>query len=188
MAPRPIRDQFEINGTYTAGKQPSDYWNLKMKTMEVPQAIVNNNRQLFNALDTIDTSRRSSGQIMNLYGHLKYGTEMLKEYVFEDIRQNKFNGNPSRKTCLFCFDTTLDPKEYVEKMGIAVNERFLLEIEAIASKSIYLRTRPSKLNCNLSVIEDIEKRAVEYWRGSDVVDFDTEILLNGEFKIIKLIE
>lgn len=177
--------QFEVGKTYPAGKQINRYWQRKQEN-EISSNKLNELKPLYEALDKIDPSKTAFEILKRKISSLDYNNFWLKEYVFEHIRSSNFANAPSRKTCLFCFDNSLEPNKYIAKMGISAISRTLIEIEISEEKSSFLRVRPSILNCNLQTIPEMEKRAIRYWEGIDTIDFDTEILLSGEFSVTRI--
>ena len=43
-------------------------------------------------------------------GRLQYVAELLKEYVFENVRRVHFSERPSRRNCMYLFDTSEDSR------------------------------------------------------------------------------
>lgn len=183
------RDQFEVDKTYLAGARLSDYWQGKLKQDWIKLAALPSNlKPLISTLDLIDTSKQASQGLRGLADLQLYSGELLKEYVFEEIRSIEFLDAPSRKQCLFCFDTSLDPHDYFREMKIETSGRLLIEIEGISAKSKHLRVMPSLLNCNTASVMDMQKIAKKYWAGFSQAVLDSEVLFAGEFQIKKVFE
>jgi hypothetical protein len=180
------KEQFELNKEYYVGSRPSDYWRSKIhppiKNVDL------NDHAVLKIINMFDRSGKVAEDLLKTLTHLKYSSESLKEYVFEDVRSREFPEVPSRKSCLFCFDSVLDPKAYFQSMGFFTEGRLLIEIEPMTERSSTLNTSFTHLNCNMSSIEDMEKNARLYWKGATTNEFENEILLTGTFKICRIID
>lgn len=130
----------------------------------------------------------SSGipQLDKLMQHGKYAAELLKEYIFEEIRQERFSNHPSRKTCMFLFDADLSVDEFAKNINFNPSNYSLIEILP-SEDSHFLRADLSHLNCNLGKYNDIVLAANEYWNGVEKSSLQTEILFEGEFVVSKII-
>ena len=54
----------------------------------------------------------SVGDLAEILLHAKYATEVLKEIVFEHVRDAEYRERPSRRRAMFLFDSSLDPAAY----------------------------------------------------------------------------
>src|SRR3989442_602175 len=112
------------------------------------------------------------------------------EQIFEDVRQQEYPLLPSRKNCIFLFDFGLDPDEYAKSMSLIEvrRELNLAEVVCEPAKSIIARVDKSLLTARFTEGElkatndEIVHDANRYWTGTTRSDYNTEILLFGEFK------
>ena len=111
--------------------------------------------------------------------HNKYTAEVLKEYVFEDVRSSEFAGRPSRRRCMFLFDAVLDPNLYATTLQLRAENLFEVEV---LSGALH-RARYTDLACNLSKVAEIEERARSYWKHRPEPALETEILFEGQCRM-----
>lgn len=180
------RSQLGIGKTYHS-PEVSLYWQGKqtkdwLKASPVSEGL----NRLISLLDVFDQTKKSSEGIRRLADHQLYSGELLKEYVFEEVRAAEFDQAPSRKSCLFCFDTAIDPAEYFRAMKISTQDRLLLEIEPVPSQFSSVRASLSLLNCNTSTVLEMKEKARAYWKGTDQLSMDSEVLLTGAFRILAI--
>jgi hypothetical protein len=119
--------------------------------------------------------------------HLVYSSTLLKEYIFEEVRVNKYPELPSRKKCMFLFDLEIDYQQYSKVLKFILEKYNLIVIEPLKGESKFLRVDMNLLNCNLYLYDDIVANAEKYWMGTDKVYLNTEILFEGKFKIKRII-
>lgn len=121
---------------------------------------------------------------------LKYSSQLLKEYIFEDIRASEFSQLPSRKRCMFLVEAE-EAEDCLRKMGFEGSSLCgysLIKVEPIKGDSITHRTDAKLLDINLARQPDIADRARKYWQGtSDPIEL-SEVLLEGSFIIRKIIK
>ena len=121
---------------------------------------------------------------------LKYSSQLLKEYIFEDIRASEFPQLPSRKRCMFLVEAE-EAEDCLRKMGFEGSSLCgysLIKVEPIKGDSITHRTDAKLLDINLARQPDIADRARKYWNGtSDPIEL-SEVLLEGSFIIRKIIK
>lgn len=183
------KDQIEIGCAREASYSPSFYWNGKLtrewtKSYPYPPALV----KICDLLDRIDPTKEASSGLKTVADIQLYSGELLKEFIFEEIRAAEFGSLPSRKNCMYCFDSSIDPNQYMEQMKIPTHGRILIEIEPNAQKSSVVQVRPSLLNCNTLTVPEMRDCARSYWSGTDEVGFDTEVLLVGEYQVKRIVE
>jgi len=155
---------------YWRGKLKGDWASLKEDTLsKLPNIVINE-------IPLRELSKR-----------LIYSSELLKEYIFEEVRVNKYTELPSRKRCMFLFDSQIDYKDYAKVLNFSLEKYNLIEIEAVKDMSKLLRVDMSLLNCNTNLYDEIVSKAEEYWSGADKIDLNTEILFEGKFKIKRVI-
>lgn len=118
----------------------------------------------------------------------KYSSELLKEYIFEEVRQNKFPDKPSRKNCIFCLSENCDISDMREKYNL--NEQLrptVVKIEGIENEFKILVCDSNLLNCNIYKFNEIESYAIKYWSGNVTSTPLIEILFFGKFKIVEIL-
>lgn len=123
--------------------------------------------------------------------------ERTVEEIFEEVRQREYPLLPSRKNCIFLFDfgLHLDPDKYAESMGwIEVRGDWnLVEVVCDPDKAIIARVDKSLLTSRFTegqltaTHDELVHNANRYWTGTKRADYNTEILLCGEFKYSRII-
>ncbi|MBA7596195.1 hypothetical protein ES703_03164 [subsurface metagenome] len=169
----------KINTEYSTACDVSNYWQQKIQG----NFLANCDQALLNIPD------------VNVYGldlklvlrNWKYSIELLKEYIFEEVRAVHFPSLPSRKKCMFLFDKSIDYEDYADKINFSLDKYALIEIEPIENKSKSIRAKLSLLDCNGLPYDVIFEKAKEYWKGTEEINTDTEILLEGNFIITDII-
>jgi len=132
------------------------------------------------------SNEREATAIADFWAQCKHAGELLKEYIFEEVRRNEYAGAPSRKRAIFLFESSHDPSEYLSRMGFSAENRTLLEVEPTEKSSI-LHVQRDLLDCTLKSHEEIVDHARRYWAGTHERGLDSEVLLEGEFIITKLL-
>jgi hypothetical protein len=107
-------------------------------------------------------------------GQLKYRGELMKEYIFEHVRQEQFTEWPSRRRCMFLFDATLDANAYRERLKLSHTSLY----EVVITDGRVHRAQTSLLDCNVQPHDIITERARAYWSPVQP-DMDTEVLFEG---------
>jgi Protein of unknown function (DUF2441) len=118
-----------------------------------------------------------------LMGRLQYAAELLKEYVFEDVRRVHFSERPSRRSCMYLFDTAEDPEAYASAMNLERN--VLYQVEVISGQ---LHRAPiAALNCNARTHDEMVEHARRYWTHTEP-NIGTEVLFEGMCRLSRLNE
>jgi len=118
-----------------------------------------------------------------LTGRLRYAAELLKEYVFEDVRRVHFSERPSRRSCMYLFDTAEDPEAYARAMNLEGS--VLYQVEVISGQ---LHRGPiAALNCNARTHDEMVEYAHRYWAHTES-NVGTEVLFEGMCRLSRLNE
>lgn len=157
----------------------SYYWRHKLEGYWLKFIDEKLQRMFRNILDKED--------VIQLGKHYKYTAELLKEYIFEEVRVNYYPNLPSRKRCMFLFDPETNINEYAALLNFDMEKYNLVEIETAEENSKMLRVNMDLLNCNLKYYNEIIAMAHEYWKGTSEISLNTEILFEGEFKILQIL-
>jgi hypothetical protein len=189
-------DNLELNKTYdTVSWDYSYYWKTRLEGLQIKEKNVKDHLdKLFSILpDNLVLSNDTTLKeyfIENfnpVFSQLAYSSELLKEYIFEEIRQEEFSELPSRKRCMFLFDCNVDYKEYASMMNFDLTKYNLLEIEVIDDDSKIFSGDISLLDCNSEAHRKITENARKYWTGIDRNNVKAEVLFEGYFKINNII-
>ena len=129
----------------------------------------------------------------SLSSNLAYSSQLLKEYIFEDIRASEFPNLPSRKRCMFLFDGKQDKEEAkvlsAKMFGASyLSGRSLINIEVVNGKSIIHRTDATLLDVNVRKQPEIVEAARKYWTGTNESIERHEVILEGSYIICEIIE
>ena len=122
-----------------------------------------------------------------LLGPVKHHSEILKEYVFEEIRQKEFLTLPSRTNCMFLIPNDMDIQEYATNMKFDLVQNTVIEIEIIDEGNL-LYADSSLLNCNGDSHESKKTIARRYWGGTTDRNINTEVLFRGQYAITRIID
>jgi len=109
---------------------------------------------------------------------------MLREYVFENIRQSLHPQAPSRFTCLW-FAKTLEDAQYWIKRIPHNGEKIIFEVVPEGEVNLF-EAHEGHLTNSLENAAEIKLRARQYWSGKPAVAGKTEILGEGAFKIVSV--
>lgn len=167
----------------TISSDTSYYWTQKLTLSGVESAREAN----FRYLEEIGVPGPSIGPFSEVMLHAKYAQELLKEYIFEEVRKAEFTSAPSRKKCMFLFEPSPDPWLYLSKLGLMPTERRLIEVEPIAHQSSVMPVDSRHLDCNMEVYASIVEHARRYWSGSTTSNPTIEVLLEGCFTLTRII-
>jgi Protein of unknown function (DUF2441) len=123
-----------------------------------------------------------SHEMVELLRQLKYTSELLKEYVFEEVRQREFRELPSRRRCMYFLDASNDPDEYAAKNGMT-NRPLLYGVEVLRGR--LHRGKLAALNCNVRLHGEVIEHARRFWTHADPAP-DTEVLFEGICRLRRL--
>jgi hypothetical protein len=166
-----------VGKVLTAEWEVSNYWKQKLTKgwvlpFKLPDNVVVNGTKLSDFSDVLN--------------HGKYTSELLKEYVFEEIRSTEYPSKPNRRRCLFAFSTAHDPDEYAKRLGFERARYRLIEIRALDDARTHCGDMVH-LNTNLSDYTGLAEAARRYWGGADERSATSELLLEGKFELIRLL-
>ena len=116
----------------------------------------------------------------------KYYAELLKEYIFEEVRTFDFPNKPSRKKCMFLVPYDVDIFDYALNLQYGLTNRTLLEIETIEGGQLHFADL-TLLNCNSHKHSEKVVAAKQYWEGTKNINLYTEVLFSGQFKVTSII-
>ena len=172
-------EEIKIGTPYSTSWDKSNYWIQKTKNgNSIPQDIAS----LLNAMPEIKIQGLGL-DIKEILKSFKIKSELLKEYIFDEVRLEIQPSAPSRKKCMYLFDNTYDYKKYAELLSFELSNYNLLEIEPISEKFSYIKTDFSFLNCNVENYNSIRENAIKYWNGEIHNQENCEILFQGDFII-----
>ena len=115
--------------------------------------------------------------------HLKYASELFKEFIFEQIRTKTFPELPSRLRCMYLFPGECAPDEYATNIGFKLDQLNLIQIFPVEGQHKLHVGDLKLLNCNMNKYDKICEYAQQYWAGSSERNINTEILFEGKFKV-----
>ncbi len=180
-------NNLDFNIIYSSPKGESFYWKNKLKGDWV-------NIELYkNMLDMLGNSIPNFNiiipELLTYISSCKYGCELLKEYIFEELRIKKYKHLPSRKNCIFCFPDDCNIDEMRKKYKLDNKLRpITLRIKGVSNNFIQHTVDSSFLNCNLLKYEEMLEYAEKYWSGIMSDNMLPEIIFSGDFKILEIID
>src|SRR5262249_47426916 len=116
---------------------------------------------------------------------LKIQAERDKEILFEEVRQAEYPDRPTRKRCIFLFDPQ-DPMVYATRMKFSLLEVAVGESEPWAGAPLH-RPDAGPLDCTARTRSEQQECARQYWRGDMTSGAVPEILLEGPFRITRMV-
>lgn len=158
-----------VGMTFSTMYAPSYYWNGKRNTAWVPAAT-----GLFQPFEEI-------------LKHGKYAAELLKEYVFEEVRLQAQPEAPSRRACMFAFHPDADFGILAKKLGLTAPHRSVLRVAPAGPSYRSHVGRLDLLDCNLATVEEMEERAHLYWTSHYEDPNVVEVLLAGPMVIKEIL-
>lgn len=167
----------------TASWDVSAYWAAKLSGAFAETARA----AALQHLSQMGVGPASIGLLSDLLVHAKYAQELLKEYIFEEVRAADFSAAPSRKRCIFLFDPIPDPWEYLQRLGFTPKERTLLEVETHEESGQSLRVDATLLNCNTAHHAGVTDHARKYWSGAGGDEPHGEVLFEGNITLKRII-
>ena len=154
----------------------SNYWQHKMTRGWVPQ--------LANLPDNITVNGIPMSSLNELLNHMKYTSELLKEYIFDEIRSNEYPSKPSRRKCMFAFSTVHDPDGYAKRLGFDRTRYRLMTLRVLEGTKLHFGDMVH-LNTNLSDHKGIVEAARRYWAGADANLPTAEAVIEGPLEIVR---
>ena len=175
-------DEIDFEKIYETNWAISNYWINKLNDRNQVRG------EMDEAIAGLQTILKVTGQSFDLsffkneMQAAKYYSELLKEYIFEEVRLNEFSDKPSRKNCMFLVPFEIDILEYGKKMNFDLTNKTMIEIETMEDAKIHFADI-TLLNCNNLIHDEKVEKAKEYWKGTELINLNTEILFRGHFKI-----
>jgi len=163
-------------GVQLSTPKESFYWTQKLTKNWVPKMAITTGNQ------AVDDAVKG---VAPLISHGKYTAELLKEFVFEDIRQQEFPLKPSRRRCLFAFAFN-DPNAYAAKLQFPRDKYQLFSVSAEPDARIHYADLAC-LDVNLLDYSGYVAAARKYWNGADPNSINTEVLLEGAFMLSRVV-
>jgi hypothetical protein len=117
---------------------------------------------------------------------LQASATKAKELLFEEVRVQDFPSLPSRRSAIFLFPSTEEPVSFMERMKFVAADRTVVEIEPLPTARIH-RADANQLNCNGLSRTEQKRDAALYWQGSVTREPVIEVLLDGPFRIVRII-
>ncbi|MCW3102429.1 MAG: hypothetical protein JWO09_869 [Bacteroidetes bacterium] len=176
---------YSLGQIYNSPPIESDYWKGKLINDKQASAEIEG---MFNIIQQlIAHSKIDISFIPVELQKAKYYSELLKEFIFEDIRASEFPNLPSRKKCMFLIPFEVNAMAYAENMKYPLDNKTLLELELQDPYSLHYADL-TLLNCNSMPHPQKVEAARRYWQGTEERGLNTEVLFEGRFKIAKVIE
>lgn len=107
------RESFSLNKEYNTDWSESNYWSQKQNNEDILRENSNQSIEILKGIEGILKIMGADLDISILFEGLqkvKYYSELLKEYIFEDIRLKEFSQVPSRKNCMFLIPNEVNIK------------------------------------------------------------------------------
>ena len=168
----------------------SNYWQCKLdgSFLNDFEPFKGLPERMLNVLNGLHEEERE--EIGRFLLHAKYSSELLKEYIFEEIRACEFPQVSSRMRCLFLFEAEQDEdaEVYLQNMGFELRGKFLIKVEPVDGKSVTHRNDARLLDVNIGKQPEIAAVARKYWQGTTLSVEPPEVLLEGSFVIREIVQ
>jgi hypothetical protein len=181
------RENIKIGEVYKTSFEFSNYWLNKQRNESQIAAQTDDLMTLLEPIIKMTGKQFDLSFFSKEIQKTKYYSELLKEYIFEDIRHKEFSEKPSRQKSMFLLPLETDIRIYASNLGYDLKNKTLLEIEILNIDNLHFADL-NFLNCNTFAHNEKEDAARNYWKGSDRRDFDIEILYVGQFRVTDFIE
>ncbi len=179
------KSELRTDCVYSTRWNVSNYWQQKLKGDWL--SFIPGMEVLTQADDP--TFKSDGSCLKNFLIHSKYCAEVLKEYIFEEVRNSFYSQHPSRMNCLFAFPDNSDIDQMRVKFTISNELRpTLIRITPVTGQSSFIKADANLLNCDFLLHDGIADMAQKYWSGVHQEDSLIEILLSGVFTISEIIE
>lgn len=124
------------------------------------------------------------GRIIRKYNNQNHNYIIVaREYIYELVRREKFPELPSRLQCSFLCESEADVRRFQQETARTLD--IIYEVELVGDrKSVYKFDWQLVNFPQLFTVEDLEKRAIEYWKNSESVQ-NPEVLTENPIKIIR---
>lgn len=162
----------------------SRYWEHRLKRIIDDEA-----RELFAPIldrGPIRLPRVDRHAILHGLAMGKQASDLLKDFIFEEVRVAEFPSAPSRKRCLFAFDVSDSPDDLARAINFKPENLNLIEIVPTDGAKV-LRASLAELDCSSLPYDQVVEYARRYWRGVDKGSLKTEVLIEGEVQIARVI-
>lgn len=154
----------------------SNYWKQKLTRGWVPQMV--------NLPDNVVVNGMALSKLNELLNHMKYTSELLKEYILEEVRANEYPSKPTRRKCMFAFSSKHDPDDYAKRLGFDRKRYRLMTLRVLEGTNLHSGDM-MHLNTNLSDHQGMVEAAQKYWAGADESLPTAEVLVEGQLEIIR---
>lgn len=165
----------------------SNYW--KNKQVDTNQ-IQDTSNKFFDTMADLFTKFGVDIDVSGLSNEMqktKYYAELLKEYIFEQVRLVEYPEKPSRMQCMFLFSNDIDHSDFANSLHYDMANKSIIEIEVFENSKLHFADL-KLLDCNaLTHVEKMDK-ARQYWKGTTEQGLGVEILFTGNFKINKVLQ
>lgn len=112
-----------------------------------------------------------------------YATTLLRELIFEEVRNLNFPSLPSRKKCIYLFNYEDVPftnlVQTLKRMNLIQGKLF--EVHVDPNKACLHTADAVWLDGIFLKYEEMRERAQDYWLGKLTSDPKVEVLLEGEY-------
>ena len=122
--------------------------------------------------------------VQSLDHKAKYAMELLKEYIFDEIRLAEFPKLPSRRRCMFLFADCHSPADYAQNLGLRDMSQYSV-VRVLPSQTASIHVADMRfLNCNGCDHDGLAEAARKYWSPADSASIHSEVLLEGRWKLV----
>ena len=85
---------------------------------------------------------------------------------------------------MFLIDGSLNPTTYLTNLGFDLTTGKVYELEMLDPSPKIINADLNLLNCNSSPLIQLRQNAIDYWKGTSIINDNTETLFEGRFKIL----
>lgn len=168
----------DLSQTFCSPRGVSNYWNVAVN------GVYPNGRDPFYLQEAEQLFGPATAKAL---ADQKRLVQVNKEETFETIRQAEFPDRPSRRSCMFAFLSN-DPEGYMKAFNWTKEQFHLVEIELVGPDTKHFAADHTILNKDVMQTQpEIEGKARLYWHGTGLDNPNAEILVEGLFKVSRVI-
>lgn len=170
-----------INPYFSYFEVSSDFWAIP--------AVQPGNGNMISGIDSLSVFQNIASDFATFprraYEIANYYRILAREMVLEKVRCEKFPGAPSRRNCIFLFESEEDTQKWINQV-FSIGES--LQVLEVSATGTIVRVDCSNFPVGNEPLSEQELKASEYWAGKLTNHPATEVLLEGQITVNKIIE
>lgn len=166
-----------------------NYYEVSSDSWAIPIPQLGKDNKL-SSIDSLDLTANLMGGRFGDFPRRAYEIAnhyrvLARELVFEKVRVEKFYCAPSRRNCIFLFDSENDIQKWKNAIGTSVRQYQVLVVRAIGN---ILRVDSNNLPKGNEPFSEWESKAYKYWNCELTDDPSIEVLAEGQVTVDRILE